>query len=51
MDTLAHRALTETHPPLRAGASVTFAELVTVLLIAAALAGLSTLTHPRRHKR
>jgi hypothetical protein len=51
MDTLAHRALTETHPPLRAGASVTFAELVTVLLIAAAFAGLSTLTHPRRHKR
>lgn len=50
IDTLARRVLTGAAPPLRVGASLSLASVVTPLLIAAVFAGLATLAHPRRRK-
>ena len=47
MDSLAHRVLVGGRPIRRAGAMVSFGELIAVLLVAAAFAGISTLSHPR----
>ncbi len=47
MDTLAQRVLLAGRPPISFGASTTVSELLAVLLVAAFLAGLSTLSHPR----
>ncbi len=50
MDTLARRLLYGDAAPLRAGAAPTLAEILAALVIAAALAGLATLSHPRRRR-
>jgi hypothetical protein len=50
VDSLARRVLMGKVPPMRAGASVSVIEFVITLLIAAAFAGLATLSHPRRRR-
>jgi hypothetical protein len=50
IDTLARRVLVGNAPPLRVGASLSLASVITPLLIAALFAGLATLAHPRRRK-
>lgn len=50
MDTLALRTLFGDAPPLRVGASLSVASVLTPLLIAAVFAGLATLAHPRQRK-
>ncbi|MHB1096446.1 MAG: hypothetical protein ACYC3F_09745 [Gemmatimonadaceae bacterium] len=50
IDTLARRVLVGDAPPLRVGASLSLASLITPLLIAAVFAGLATFAHPRRRK-
>lgn len=50
MDTLARRVLVGDSPPLRVGASLSLASVITPLLIAAVFAGLATIAHPRRRK-
>ena len=47
MDSLAYRVLVGDRPPRHAGAMVSFGELIAVLLVAAAFAGIATLSHPR----
>ncbi len=47
MDSLAHRVLVGDRPRRHSGATVSFGELIAVLLVAAAFAGISTLSHPR----
>lgn len=50
IDTLARRVLVGDAPPLRVGASLSLASVITPLLIAAVFAGLATLAHPRHRK-
>lgn len=51
MDTLARRLLIGTgNPPLRVGASASFGEALSALLVAAVFAGLATLSNPRRRR-
>ena len=50
IDTLARRVLVGDAPPLRVGASLSLASVITPLLIAAVFAGLATIAHPRRRK-
>ena len=50
IDTLARRVLVGDAPPLRVGASLSLASVITPLLMAAVFAGLATLAHPRRRK-
>jgi len=50
IDTLARRLLMGGAAPIRTGAAPTIGELIAVLLIAAAFAGLATLSHPRNRR-
>jgi hypothetical protein len=50
VDTLAYRVVTQARSAVRAGASVTPGEFLVVLMIAGLLAGLATLSHPRRRR-